>query len=218
MKELVVAIIDADLNDRTLFKKYCNDSISLSCSLAVKSVEYFYLYYKATGIPDIILYDFDQQTDGVSNISKEIAKLKSTLPNVELIILTNDTNENSVINSFKAGACGYLLKGISRSELTQYINYTRNGGAAVSPRISRFLVQRLNYEKVLSGNDHWESLSRRQIEIIDYIAEGLNAGEIAEKIGISINGIQYHIRAIYSKLNVENKTSLLKKYFMKSLN
>lgn len=218
MRQLKISIIDPDENARILYKSYCNKSSTLSCILAVRSLKQFISYYQATEIPDIILLDLEVDTQDSAAFEKSIVKIKTILPEAQLILFTKVKDENTVIRSFKAGADGYLLKSLSESELNKYLIATQLGGAAISPKIARLLIQYLNYEKVFTADDNWELLSRKQIDIVDYMAKGLNASEIALQLNLTVDGVNYHIRNIYKKLKVKNKADLLKKYFSISLN
>ena len=216
MRQLRIAIIDSNKDDRDQYKDYCNQSIGLDCALAVRSSDQFLLYQKADQALDIILFEIEKYVAADLDFSKKISKLKSVFPNVEIVVFTRIKEETIVIKAFNSGANGFLLKDLDKKKFEDYLLNTKQKGAAISPQIARLLIQRLNYEKV-NTNDCWKTLSRKQLMIIDYLTEGLSVSDIADQLNISVNGVQYHIRSIYSKLNVRNKTALLKKYMTKKL-
>lgn len=216
MGQINVAIIDQDNVDRDKYKSFCFQSYGLNCVMAVRSLERFMAYQKISQQLDILLFDIETADNSKHHFSKQIAKLKSILPDAQLIVFTRIKAEDQVIKAFHSGANGFLLKDQNRKKFESYLLSTQQNGAAISPQIARILIQRFNQEKMRT-DDKWDELSRRQLEIVDLLTEGWSVQKIANHLNLTVNGVQYHIRIIYKQLNVRNKSELLKKSLTKKL-
>lgn len=212
MKQIQVALIDYDEREREKYKSYLNQSIYLNCVLAVKSLDLFFKYRNTSNTIDIVLYDIFNDNSEKKNYLAKVNKLRKHLPFCELIILSQKVEEAKVVSLFKCGINGYIIKDVERIDLEKYLIETKNGGAAFSPKIAQYLL------KSVRRQNKWKyvkpSFSEKQEKIIFLLVEGNSNSEIADHLGISINGVQYHIRKIYKKLKIKNRTELNKIYLI----
>lgn len=156
--------------------------------------------------PDIIILDINLPGKSGVEITKEI---KENNPQIKILILSANTDEDSIIGAIKAGANGFLPKDTSKDEFVSAINLVFKNedyfGEKLSKIIYKSYVQHVK-TKSISGN----SLSEREIEIIKLLADGLSSKEIADKLFISSRTVETHKNNIISKLNLKNNVELVK--------
>lgn len=153
--------------------------------------------------PDVIMMDiFMPNNDGV----KSTALIKQKLPRTEIIILTISDSEEVFLNAIKAGAKGYLLKGVGILEIVDAIKRVAHGEATVSPTMaSRLLEQFRDSGKDSNGKKALNGLSVREKEVLKLTAQGSSNKEIAANLFISDTTVKAHMRNILEKLRVKNR-------------
>ncbi len=160
--------------------------------------------------PEIVLMDIN--LPGISGI-EAVEKIKVEHPEVKIIILTVHDDDENIFNSLKAGADGYLLKKNALETLEESILLIKDGGSPITPVIANKII---NYFKLKEENeitnDELSSLNIREIQVLNYISEGLLNKEIAEKIFLSVDSIKKITQAIYEKLQVRNRSEAIKKF------
>ncbi|MES2478696.1 MAG: response regulator transcription factor [Bacteroidota bacterium] len=130
------------------------------------------------------------------------------------MVLTVHQDDNHILEALKAGAKGYMLKRSKPHQIIEAIRDIFNGGAAISSEIAIKLLNLLPELKSLP-TDASLGISKREKEILEYLAKGNTYDEIASKLFISINTLKSHVYRIYTKLNVDNRTEAINKYFGK---
>ncbi len=159
---------------------------------------------------DIILMDIKMpEMNGIS--ATEIIREK--YPQLKVIILTVFDDEENIFNAIQAGAMGYLLKDESPDTIFNGIKMVMNGGAPMSPTIAAKSLEILrNPNRVIPEKEKENfCLSKREIEVLDQLSQGLDYNEIAENLFISPSTVRKHIENIYKKLQVNNKMKAVKK-------
>lgn len=157
--------------------------------------------------PDVVLMDVKlPKMDGVECVRQ----LKTLLPTVLVVMLTVHDDNDSLFNSILAGADGFLLKDTVPSRLVEAIEEVRNGGSPMTPQIARRIVQR--FRKADPEPAEMEKLTPREREVLEQLALGNRYKEISEKLGISLDGIRFHIRGVYNKLQVHSRTEAVLKF------
>ena len=157
---------------------------------------------------DIILLDLN--LPGMSGL-EAIGHLKTSLPDAEIIILTQSDKEADVLRAIQSGAAGYLLKSSSMQEIAQGIRTVISGGATLDASVARFIMQAVQAQTPNFRSE--KVLSKREMEILTLLAEGLVKKEIADQLCISSHTVVSHIRHIYEKLNVQNAPSAVNKAY-----
>jgi DNA-binding NarL/FixJ family response regulator len=157
--------------------------------------------------PDVVLMDIN--LPGMSGIEC-VRQLKAVLPSVQIVMLTVYDEVGQLFSSLMAGACGYLLKRTPSSKLLEAITEARLGGAPMTRKIARKLVQYFNELGVVSPE--MGSLSKREQATLGLLAEGFRYKEIAEKLGISFNTVREYVHSIYQKLHVTSRAEAVLKY------
>lgn len=152
--------------------------------------------------PDVMLIDLGLL--GMSGVDL-IKKVKDKFPEIEKMTHTIFEDKESVFSAIKAGASGYILKGSTPREIIEALNNLHAGGAPMSPKIARKVIQGLKGETV---NEQY-LLSRREREIVREIEKGLSYKEIADRFHISHHTVHSHIKKIYEKLQAKDREGAL---------
>jgi DNA-binding NarL/FixJ family response regulator len=151
--------------------------------------------------PDVVLMDIN--LPGMSGIDC-VRKLKAVLPSVQVVMLTVYDEVGQLFNSLIAGACGYLVKRTPSDKLLEAITEARHGGAPMTRKIARKVVQ--YFHQLGAAQTEAEALSKREQETLALLAEGFRYKEIADKMGISFNTVREYVHSIYQKLHVSSRT------------
>ncbi len=159
--------------------------------------------------PDIILADMNMpQMNGL-----ELAgKLKAASNRAKIILLTMIDHEKYVVNAFKAGVNGYLLKSINADELIFAINHIHGDGHYISSELSMRFLNRLMQlpEQVNSENTSDVEFSKREMEVLMLTAEGFTNQEIADKLFTSKRTVEGHRQSMINKTGTRNTIALIK--------
>lgn len=162
------------------------------CNEAVTGVE--------NDLPDVVLMDIDMP--GKSGIEC-VEILGDMFPDLKFLMLTNHSDDDRIFDSLRAGAVGYLLKNSSITQICQSIEEAYNGGAPMSPEIA---VKVLNYfHQQKKAKKEKAALSKREVEVLKALTEGMSDKEIAGQLFISIPTVRFHLKNIYSKLHVNSR-------------
>ena len=157
--------------------------------------------------PDVAILDITMpQLNGI----EATAQIVRRLPDVRILILSMHANEAYIIQALKAGAKGYLLKDSADKELIQAVSAIASGKSYFSPAVSKVMLD--DYVRHLSQKgiaDRYESLSEREREVLQLIAEGHSNKEIAAILHVSPATIETHRAHIMQKLDVHNTAELV---------
>lgn len=159
---------------------------------------------------DLILMDIEMpEMNGIE--ATEI--IKNKYPHIKILMLTVYDDDDSVFNSIKSGADGYLLKETNAEILKRSILDVMNGGAAMSPNIALKTLKLLRNPNAMEEQNQQEEfqLSKRETEILEQLSKGLNYHQIADNLIISPSTVRKHIENIYKKLHVHNKMEAVQK-------
>lgn len=156
---------------------------------------------------DVILMDIN--LPGISGIECT-ARLKQLMPESQVIMLTVYEDSESIFNALKAGACGYLLKRSSPSEILDAIENVRSGGAPMTSEIARKVV--LAFHTPGPAQAETAALSAREQEILELLSQGRLSKEIAEQLQISFHTVRVHLKHIYEKLHVRSRAEAAFKF------
>lgn len=136
------------------------------------------------------------------------AALKQMRPECEVLVLTAFDDTNTVMKALKAGATGYLVKGRQAHHIAQAVVDLWGGGAPMSAAIARKIVESFH----APANPVHESLSAREESILRLLAQGKLNKEIADITGIVDATVRFHLKNIYRKLHVNNRTEAVLKH------
>lgn len=163
--------------------------------------------------PDVVLMDITMP--GMSGL-EATRQLRTALPEIQVLVLTMHEGDEFFFRMLQVGASGYVLKGASSDELLSAIRAVHRGGVYLYPTMARKLLT--DYlSRPSSEQGSYDELTPREREILTLIAEGLTTREIAEKLVISANTVQTHRQNIMDKLDLHNKSELIKYAIRKGL-
>lgn len=167
--------------------------------------------------PDVILMDINLPGKNGIELTEE---LKQKIPEVNVLTLTIESDQNLVHKIIKAGALGYILKDVDPSTLFEAIRAVARGDAYIQPcLLSKLLTEFRQYmtnEKQTVLPEHL-GLTQRELEIVSYIACGESNKEIAEKLFISEKTVKNHVSSILRKMALEDRTQVAVYAFRKGL-
>lgn len=147
-----------------------------------------------------------------------IAACRALQPACDVMVLTMFGDEGNMLRAFEAGARGYLLKDGTEADLSAHVRTLHAGGSPMSPIIARQLIHRWQMTSKppqpaapaatapLPAAGSGFMLSPREQEILDRVARGFTYPEVARQLDIAISTVRAHVRNIYAKLDVHNKT------------
>lgn len=159
--------------------------------------------------PDVLLLDLKMpKGDVVQNLLDVAAKSPAT----RVIILTAFSDEENVLNAAKGGAKGYVPKGVPSATLLQAIKAVYGGGLWIDREIPSWeMFQEIVQEQAAARDaaplldESIKTLTKREMEILRLVAEGLTNEEIGKKIFISEKTVKTHLTNIFDKLKVNNR-------------
>ena len=201
-----IAIIEDDEDIRESLKSLIETTEDFACTGAFADAESGLEFL--TGNPaEIVLMDIN--LPGMNGIEC-VRRLKAAHPEIQFIMCTIFQNDDSVFNALKAGATGYLLKTDDPGKIIDAIRELLAGGSPMTPQIARRVIESFKRPAV---NDDIHLLTKRETEMLDFLAKGLRYKEIADKLCISAETVRKHINNVYQKLHVQSRQDAVNKIF-----
>jgi DNA-binding NarL/FixJ family response regulator len=156
--------------------------------------------------PDIVILDIRMpDMDGL----EALAAIKSARPKTTVLLMTSFPNPEYLYRAVILGAAGFLNKNTEPDQITRAVKTIVSGESIIDRQLLRDSLKALRTE-VRSGsskdNMNVPSLTEREIRILTLIAEGLTNADIAETLSVSQNTVKTHIRHIFAKLDVSDRT------------
>jgi DNA-binding NarL/FixJ family response regulator len=157
--------------------------------------------------PQVVLMDIN--LPGINGVEC-VRQLKTTQPEIQFLMLTVYEDSDSLFNSLKAGASGYLLKRTASARLLEAVHDVHSGGSPMTPQLARRVVQ--FFARVPESNSAVARLTPGEREFLEQLANGYAYKEIAERMKISIDTVRSYVRTVYEKLHVHSRTEAVVKY------
>jgi len=158
-------------------------------------------------LPDVVLMDIN--LPGMKGYEC-VRQLKAAHPTVQFLILTVYEDSESLFNSLRAGASGYLLKRTAEARLLEAIRDVYDGGSPMTPQLARRVVQ--FFSRPADESPPLARLTPAEREFLDLLANGYAYKEIADRKKISIDTVRSYVRTVYEKLHVHSRTEAVVKY------
>lgn len=157
--------------------------------------------------PDVLLLDLElPHTPGLELLSEVVARW----PKVGIVVLTIHDDSTRIFEALAAGAIGYLVKPVSPTRVLEAIAEAHAGGSPMASQIARLVVKRFQQQD--RSRQELETLTRRETEILDYIAKGFETKEISQELQLSERTIGSHLRNIYEKLQVHSRAAAIARF------
>jgi DNA-binding NarL/FixJ family response regulator len=157
--------------------------------------------------PDVILLDL--KMPGISGI--EVSRLiKQENPQIKVILLTNYNDEEYVLDAIKADADGYVLKDVKKGDLVKIIRLVLKGHAYIDPSVTGKVLNNFKKFGLSEKACSRKNLSHRELEVLECLVEGKSNHEIAATVCLSVDTIKSHLKNIYKKFGVCNRSQAIK--------
>jgi DNA-binding NarL/FixJ family response regulator len=152
--------------------------------------------------PNIVLTDLEMpELDGV----EAIRTVRATHSDIEFIVFTAFDTDERIVGAVQAGAKGYLLKGAPRDEVFKAIRVVSQGGSLLEPVVASKLLRHMS-GNVNAQDKLPESLTDREMEVLQHLAQGKTNKEIAAALFITERTVKFYVSAILGKLGASNRT------------
>lgn len=214
---IAVALVDDDPHFQLFLESVLEASPRHRVAATAGSAEEA-LRWGAEVVPHVALLDIGLPGRAGSALVGELLK---KFPRLLVIMLTAQTNEEAILESVRAGAVGYLLKGVDEAEILAAIDDALAGGAPMTPAIARrvLALMRQAPEAAASaakaeeaGAAELASLTTRERDVLELVAGGASNKEIAERLGIAVSTAKNCLLAIYAKWRVRSRTEAAMKF------
>ena len=157
--------------------------------------------------PDVIIMDIGMPDLNGIEATRQIVK---NSPKVRVIALSMHSAKKFIVEMFKAGASGYLLKDCEFDELVNAIRTVASGKNYISPSISGILVETCITDGVKNKESAFSTLTKREREVLQLITEGKTTKQTAKCLHISPKTVEAHRLNMMNKLNIDNMAQLTK--------
>ncbi|MDH6247836.1 response regulator transcription factor [Mycobacterium sp. OTB74] len=152
--------------------------------------------------PDVVVMDM-RLSDG-SGV-EATAKVLAVSPASRVLVLSASDERDDVLEAVKAGATGYLVKSASKTELADAVRAAGEGRAVFTPGLAGLVLGEHRRIATAAGTDPASRLTERETEILRYVAKGLTARQIGERLTLSHRTVENHVQATFRKLQVANR-------------
>jgi DNA-binding NarL/FixJ family response regulator len=202
---LRVAVIEDEREVREGLAVLINGTPGFRCSGAFRSVEDA-MPGIARDLPDVVITDIG--LPGLSG-TEGIRLMRERHPSLPFIALTVYDDDEEVFGALCAGACGYLLKNTPPSRLLESVQEVVAGGAPMSPDVARRVVRLFREFRPPERSSH--QLTPQEAVLLKLLTEGHSYKTAAGAMDISTNTVSFHLRNVYSKLQVHSKSEAVAK-------
>ena len=199
-----LGIIEDDAPIRKMLTDFFASEPGFTCLISANSIEDFFDLKRKDLYLDVVLSDIG--LPGQSGI-EGVSRIKRCMPKCQVIMLTVYDDNTKVFQALCAGATGYLLKQTPLSRIKEAVLSLYEGGAPMSPGIARKVVEYFNPK---STKNLVETLTQREVQVVQAIEEGLTNKEVAIRLNIGLETVKYYIKNIYQKLEVNSRHAIIR--------
>ena len=203
---ITVAIVEDDFKTRENLQTILREAPGFQCLGAFASGE-----AALEGLPklrpEVVLMDINLPKMSGVECTRQLKLLR---PESLIVMLTVYDDSDRIFHALQMGASGYLLKRSPADEILRAIQDVRKGGSPMSNYIARKVVQ--SFQRQGASEKPAENLSKRETEVLEYVAQGYTNKEVAEALGLSVETIHAYLKNIYTKLHVRSRTEAVMKF------
>lgn len=156
--------------------------------------------------PDVVMMDLRMPGAGGVEATRAIVR---DSPHIAVLVLTMVEDSDSIFAALRAGAHGYLLKECSAEELRRAVHAVASGGFITSPAIASRISQFFRSADVMTRVGPFPTLTEREREVLDLIAQGRNNAYITRQLVLSPKTVRNHISNIFAKLHVADRADAI---------
>ena len=150
-------------------------------------------------LPDVLLLDVTMPGEGGLAV---VAKIATACPATRVVMLTVSEDEDSLLAALKAGARGYVLKGVAARQLIGIVRAVAAGDIYVSPSLAAGILVEMSRDLAL---DPLQELTEREREVLQLVGQGLTNREIGERLYLSEKTIKHYMTNVLQKLQVRSR-------------
>lgn len=203
-----VWVIEDDLACQRLFVHMLDSIPEINCSFVSSQCKPALDRLRNGEKPDVVLMDISLkgEMDGIEGTWE----LKELDANLHILALTNNDAENTISSMIMAGVSGYLLKSSSKDEIINSIRQVQQGESPLTPSVASIVMRlyRTNSRHTPLFIRNY-NLSKRELEVLQHLSEGKTKKGVAAISNISEHTVDTHIRSIYRKLDVRNRSAAI---------
>lgn len=207
--QITIGLVEDDAPYRKYLSMLLESTGRYAIAFATESVGAAVAEVKRSA-PQLMLLDL--KLPGVSG-AEGIEKFVALAPKMQVLVLTSVDRDDALLECIRAGATGYLLKGISSAELLNGLDEALAGGAPMSPSIARRVLSLLRSpapapatSKAARAPTEVGELSPREMEVLQLVASGLSDKEVAHRLGTAVSTVKNQLSSIYVKWRVRSRT------------
>jgi DNA-binding NarL/FixJ family response regulator len=152
--------------------------------------------------PDLVLLDLSMPGGGL----EAARRIGETAPDVRIVVLTVSEADDDIMAALRAGAKGYVLKGVGSAALADILQGVANGESYVSPSLAARLLTEMRTPGGAAPDDPLSRLTPREEEILRLVARGMSNKEVGLKLDLQEKTVKHHMTRILNKLHVRNRT------------
>ncbi len=154
--------------------------------------------------PDVVVMDLHMP---VLNGIEATRRITGGSPDAAVLVLTMLEGDESVFAAMRAGARGYLLKGADRAEIHRALTSVAQGGVVFSPGVASRVLSffAAGPAQAATTLDPFPTLTEREREVLEMVADGLTNGEIARRLVLSDKTVRNHVSNVFAKLHVTGR-------------
>ena len=153
--------------------------------------------------PDLVLMDL--KMPGMNGV-EATRRIRTNHPEVKVLVLTTYDDDEWVFDAIRAGASGYLLKDTPREKVLEAIRGTVSGQNFLDPSVAGKLIDQAASRQTQPGTTIANKLTKREMDVLRLIAQGMSNTSIAGQLHLSDGTVRNHVSAIFSKLDVSDRT------------
>ena len=155
-------------------------------------------------LPNIVIADLEAPNDLAVTLLKQ---LHTTLPHASILVLSTEKDRDDLFQALEAGVSGWLQKPCTADQILRAIVILQEGGAVLSSPVARKILEYFH-----ARGSSVDCLSPRERELLGLLGLGMQAAEIAEKLGLSRSTVRTHVRNMLQKLKAGSRTEAVAKY------
>ena len=203
---ITVAIVEDDEGTRENLAALLDRAPGFRCVGAFPDAESA-LRVLTARLPEVVLMDIN--LPGLSGV-EATRTLKRLHPAARVVMLTVYEEGRALFNSLKAGACGYLLKRTPPEKILESVRDAHAGGVPLNPQMAAKVAQ--HFQALSRRDDEVTSLTERERQVLELLAEGYLYKEIAERLNVKPETVHQFTKHIYEKLHVHSRTEAVVKF------
>ena len=152
--------------------------------------------------PDVALLDISMPGGGIATLGQIMAL--DHPPRVAMLTVSED--DDDIMQALKAGALGYILKGVGSRELVQIVTDLAEGRSYVAPSLAIKMMAAMNAPRIVPVKSDLDNLTKREEDILRLVSLGKSNKEVANDLELQEKTIKHYMTAILQKLQVRNRT------------